>query len=96
MEKSYRTFRLSEEPRLFGVPVVTAAPCVFLTLIGLITGCAPTMFLIGGSISLMLHLTLGKSPFRKLIGIAYWYLPYFVTSILLRSAPDSALRKYKR
>lgn len=96
MEKSYRTFRLSEEPRLFGVPIVTATPCVLLTLAGLITGCAPTMFLIGGSISLIIHLTLGKSPFKKLIGIVYWYLPHFITRGLLRNVPDSAFRKYKR
>jgi conjugal transfer pilus assembly protein TraL len=96
MEKSYKTFRLSEEPRVFGVPIVTAVPVVLLTLAGLISGNAPTFFMIGGSISLLIHVTMGKSPFKKLLGYVYWYLPHFITKLFMKNLPDSAFRKYKR
>ncbi|STX81254.1 type IV conjugative transfer system protein TraL [Legionella busanensis] len=94
--KSYKTFVLSDEPKILGIPVTTGIPVLLLTLIGLITGYATQLFLIGGAISMFMHFKFGGLPIRQFYGIVYWSLPRLLTGLIFRASPDSANRLYIR
>lgn len=92
--KSYRTFILSDEPKIFGIPVTTGIPVVFLTVIGLLTGYSMQLFIVGVAISFIMHSVFGGLPIRQFFAIIYWSLPRILTVCLFRASPDSANRLY--
>lgn len=96
MARNYHTFMLSDEPKLFGVPVTTGLPVFCLTGIGLVVGMATQLFLIGAALSALMHFKFGGVPIRGLFSIVYWSLPKRLTCVLFRSLPDSAHRLYIR
>lgn len=94
--RSYDTFMLSEEPKLFGIPIVSGLPCIGLTIIGLVIGLAFQLFLVGGALSFLLHQKFGGQGIRFFFSMIYWMLPSKITRIAfgLRRSPDSAHRIY--
>ena len=96
MVRDYHTFKLSDEPKLFGVPITTGLPVFCLTGMGLITGMATQLFLIGAALSALMHVKFGGLPIRGLFAIVYWSLPKPFTKALFRSFPNSAHRLYLR
>ena len=87
---------LSEEQKIAGIPVTTGLPVFLLTSIGLMTGLAYQLFMIGAVLSVAMHFKFGGLPIRMLLSIVYWSLPHGVTSLLFRAFPDSAHRLYIR
>ena len=72
MARNYQTFMLSDEPKIAGIPITTGLPVFLLTTIGLITGFATTLFIIGAVLSLTMHLKLnalwhtgGENPYPR-------------------------------
>ncbi len=96
MARNYHTFMLSDEPKIFGVPVTTGLPVFCLTGIGLLIGMATPLFLIGAALSALMHFKFGGLPIRGLFAIVYWALPKKLTHVLFRFMPDSAHRIYVR
>ncbi|HHI9989714.1 TPA: type IV conjugative transfer system protein TraL [Legionella pneumophila] len=96
MARDYKTFKLSDEPKIAGIPVTTGLPLFLLTGIGLITGLSYQLFLIGAAMSVAMHLKFGGLPIRILLSIVYWSLPHRITSLLFPGFPDSANRLYIR
>ena len=96
MARDYQTFMLSDEPKIAGIPITTGLPVFLLTAVGLITGFATTLFIIGAVLSLAMHLKFGGLPIRLLLAIVYWTLPRALTQVLFGSFPDSAHRIYIR
>ena len=87
MARDYKTFQLSDEPKIAGIPVTTGLPVFLLTGIGL---------LIGAVLSVTMHYKFGGLPIRRLLAIVYWSLPRSTTNLLFRAFPDSAHRLYVR
>ena len=96
MVRDYHTFMLSDEPKLFGVPITTGLPVFCLTGIGLVIGMATQLFLIGAALSTLMHVKFGDLPIRGLFAIVYWSLPRRFTKALFKSLPNSAHRLYLR
>jgi len=96
MARDYKTFMLSDEPKIAGIPVTTGLPVFLLTGIGLLTGLAYQLFMIGAALSVIMHYKFGGLPIRRLLAIVYWSLPRGVTNLLFRAFPDSAHRLYVR
>ncbi|MCF6808565.1 type IV conjugative transfer system protein TraL [Thiotrichales bacterium 19S9-12] len=96
MQREYHTFMLSDEPKLFGIPIVTGLPCIGLTVIGLLTGLGISLFLFGAVISLIFHLKFGGEGIRFFYSFIYWMLPNQITKLILRKSPNSANRVYLR
>lgn len=96
MAHNYKTFMLSDEPKIAGIPVTTGVPVFLLTAIGLFIGYATTFFLIGTALSLFMHFKFGGLPLRILLSIVYWSFPTSMTFVLFRSFPNSANRLYIR
>lgn len=96
MARSYQTFMLSDEPKIAGIPFTTGLPIFFLTGIGLLTGLAYQLFMIGAALSVTMHVKYGGLPLRTLFALVYWSLPYGLTSLIFRAMPDSANRIYIR
>lgn len=96
MTRDYKTYQLADEPKIAGIPVTTGLPVFLLTGIGLITGLAYQLFMIGAFLSVMMHYKFGGLPIRRLLGIVYWSLPGAITNLLFRAFPDSANRLYVR
>ena len=94
MSRSYETFLLSDEPKLFGIPIVSGFPCISLTITGLIIGYTFQFFLVGSVISFLMHVKFGGQSIRFFYSIVYWFLPRKTTRWLLRRSPDSAHRIY--
>ena len=92
--KKYKTFMLSEEPKLFGIAMTTAIPVFLFTAIGLITGYATQCFALGSLISLVMHFSFGGLPIKFFYAILYWHLPKSVTGQIFSGSPDSANRVY--
>lgn len=96
MARDYKTFKLSDEPKIAGIPISTGLPLFLLTGIGLFTGLAYPLFMIGMAMSVTMHLKFGGLPIRTLLSIVYWSLPYGLTSLLFPGFLDSANRLYIR
>lgn len=96
MERDYKTFMLSSEPKIAGIPVMTGLPLLVLTLMGFITGHIASLFVLGTVLSLIIHFQFGGLSFRKLLALLYWSFPYFLTCFLFREFPDSSHRIYLR
>ncbi|RUQ96647.1 type IV conjugative transfer system protein TraL [Legionella septentrionalis] len=96
MAYSYQTFMLADEPKIAGIPVTTGVPVFLLTAIGLVTGFATTLFLIGTALSLFMHFKFGGLSLRILLSMVYWSFPQAMTHILFRTFPNSANRVYIR
>lgn len=96
MARNYQTFMLSDEPKIAGIPITTGLPVFLLTGIGLLTGLATTLFMIGAALSIAMHWKFGGLPIRLLLAIVYWMLPRGFTQALFRTFPDSAHRLYIR
>ncbi len=96
MARSYQTFMLSDEPKIAGIPVTTGIPVFLLTIIGLFTGYAYQLFMIGALLSVGMHYKFGGLPIRILLGVVYWSLPKCITAMVFRASPDSAHRLYIR
>jgi len=94
--KSYKTFELSEEPKLIGIPITTGLPVIILTVIGLFVGLALHLFILGASLSFIMHVKFGGLPIRQFWGVLYWNLPRKLTIALFSKSPDSANRLYIR
>ena len=87
---------LSDEPKIAGIPITTGLPVFLLTGIGLVTGMATQLFMIGAALSGVMHFKFGGLPIRALLAIVYWSLPRTWTAMLFRALPDSANRIYIR
>lgn len=96
MNRSYQTFMLSDEPKIAGIPITTGLPIFLLTTIGLLTGYAYQLFVIGAALSVGMHFFFGGLTLRALIAVVYWSLPSKLTCFLFRAFPDSANRLYIR
>ncbi|HHF7349661.1 TPA: type IV conjugative transfer system protein TraL [Legionella feeleii] len=96
MARHYKTFLLSEEPKLAGIPITTAIPVFLLTTIGLFAGYAFELFIIGAVLSLVMHYRFGGFPLRFFLASLYWGLPHRMSSLLFRAFPDSSNRLYTR
>lgn len=96
MARDYHTFMLSDEPKIAGIPITTGLPVFLLTGIGLVTGMATQLFMIGAALSGVMHFKFGGLPIRSLLAIVYWSLPRTWTVALFRALPDSANRIYIR
>lgn len=98
MQRQYDTFRLSDEPKLFGIPVVTGLPCMTLTVVGLLTGYGYQFFLVGALLSFALHHFFGGYGIRFFFSMVYWYLPHVLTRHVFRlvRSPNSGHRVYLR
>jgi conjugal transfer pilus assembly protein TraL len=96
MSRNYKTFMLSDEPKIAGIPMTTSLPVFLLTGIGLLTGMSTTLFAIGASLSFAMHVKFGGLPIRLLLSIVYWTLPRGVTYLLFPSSPDSSHRLFVR
>ena len=96
MARDYNTFMLSDEPKIAGIPVTTGLPVFCLTGIGLVTGMAFQLFLIGAGLSCLMHFKFGGLPLRTLLSIVYWSLPQTFTAGIFRAFPDSSHRLYIR
>lgn len=94
--RNYQTFLLSEEPKFFGIPILTGVPTFLLTAIGLVTGYSMQLFVLGMGISVFMHVKFGGLPIRQFWGMVYWFLPKKITFALFRRSPDSANRLYIR
>lgn len=96
MPRSYDTFMLSDEPKIFGIPIVSGLPCIGLTVIGLLIGFGFQCFVVGAVISLLLHTKFGGQGIRFFLSVIYWILPrkFTRTCFGLRRSPDSANRIY--
>ena len=96
MARDYKTFMLSDEPKIAGIPITTGLPVFLLTGIGLFTGLAYQLFMIGAALSVAMHYMFGGLPIRNMLAIVYWSLPRGLTQVLFRAFPDSAHRQYIR
>lgn len=96
MARNYQTFMLSDEPKIAGIPITTGLPVFLLTTIGLLTGFATTLFMIGAVLSIGMHIKFGGLPIRLLLAIIYSTLPRGLTRILFQASPDSSHRQYIR
>lgn len=96
MPHDYQTFMLSDEPKIAGIPVTTGIPVFLLTTLGLVTGYATELFLIGAVLSLFMHFKFGGLPIRILFSMVYWAFPRKMTIMLFRAFPSSANRIYIR
>lgn len=95
MSRNYDTFMLSDEPKIFGIPIVSGLPCVAFTLIGMPFGFIYQGFVLGAIISIALHLKFNGQGIRFFLSIVYWMLPKQVSMAFgLRRFPDSANRTY--
>ncbi|ALA26633.1 type IV conjugative transfer system protein TraL [Piscirickettsia salmonis] len=94
MSRSYETFILSDEPKLFGIPIVSGLPCIALTIIGLLSGYGFQLFVVGAITSLLLHVKFGADGIRFFLSIIYWFLPSKLTRVFFWRSPDSAHRLY--
>lgn len=96
MSHDYQTFMLSDEPKIAGIPVTTGIPVFLLTTIGLLTGYATELFLIGAALSSFMYFKFGGLPIRILLSMVYWAFPRKMTALLFRAFPNSANRIYIR
>lgn len=96
MARDYKTFMLSDEPKIAGIPVTTGLPVFLLTAIGLVTGVAFQLFLIGSVLSVVMHVKFGGLPIRLLLSVIYWSLPRTLTSVMFQGFPNSAHRLFIR
>ncbi|ALB24371.1 conjugal transfer pilus assembly protein TraL (plasmid) [Piscirickettsia salmonis] len=94
MSRSYETFILSDEPKLFGIPIVSGLPCIALTIVGLLAGYTFQLFFIGAIASLLLHVKFGADGIRFFLSVIYWFLPSKFTRIFFWHSPNSAYRLY--
>lgn len=96
MARTYDTFMLTDEPKLCGIPIVTALPCMGLTLVGLLVGYGFQFFAFGAAVSLVLHFKFNAQGIRFFLSMVYWMLPSVVSRAFfgLRRSPDSAKRIY--
>lgn len=94
--RSYKTLSLSDEPKLFGIPITTGIPLIFLTGLGVLFGYGFQGFTVGGLISWFMHVQFGGIPIKQFFAILYWYLPRGMTVMLFKGSPDSANRFYIR
>lgn len=92
----YKTFMLSDEPKIAGIPIVTGIPVFFLTTIGLLIGYGPVLFVIGASLSIFMHFKFGALSLRLIFAICYWSFPPTMTQFIFRAFPNSAHRRYVR
>ena len=96
MAHNYKTFMLSDEPKIAGIPVTTGLPVFLLTLIGMAIGYISQMFLAGSVISLVMYFKFGGLPIRVLLAMIYWAFPQTMTKVLFRAFPASSNRIYLR
>lgn len=94
--KSYKTLSLSDEPKLFGIPIVTGIPLIVLTGLGVLFGYGFQGLIVGGALSWVMQSQFGGVPIKQFFAILYWYLPREMTSVLFKASPDSAHRFYIR
>ncbi len=94
--KNYKTFMLSDEPKIFGIQITSGLPVFLLTAIGLCTGYAPQLFIVGAVLSFIMSWCFGGLPIKYFYSVLYWYLPKKVTCVMFKGSPDSANRVYMR
>ena len=94
MSRSYKTFMLSDEPKLFGIPIISGLPCIALTIVGLMTNYTFQLFVVGVALSFAMHFTFSGKGIRIFFSVVYWKFPKKSTSLLLRRSPDSSKRIY--
>ena len=96
MERNYKTFMLSDEPKIAGIPITTGLPVFILTGIGLLIGAAFQLFIVGTILSGVMYYQFGGMTLRIILSIIYWSLPYKLTQLIFRSFPDSGNRLFLR
>lgn len=96
MKKDYKTILLSNEPKIFGFPLLTVLPIVLLTLIGLLFQEAYKGMMIGFAISASIHFMGGDKSFRVLLSLIYHHSPKELNNLLFIGWPDSANKLYMR
>lgn len=96
MNRNYRTFLLSDEPKIAGIPIATGLPVFSLTVLGMLVGHVPELFMIGAVMSFFMHHKFGGLVMRTLLLMIYWSLPQGLTGLLFRAFPNSANRVYVR
>lgn len=93
--RDYKTFKLADEPKLFGISILAAIPVVILSVIGLMFGNAPYFLLAGVVLGFFMHMKFGIKGVRYFYSCLYWSLPRFMTRLFLPNSPDSSNRIYK-
>lgn len=96
MTRDYRTFMLSDEPKIAGIPLATGLPVFLLTGVGMLTGFVSQLFLIGAVLSIVMHYKFGGLTMRALLSVVYWSLPATFTGMMFRAFPNSANRLFVR
>ncbi len=94
--KSYKTFILSDEPRWFGIPVISALPVLSLTVFGLLINKTWPLFIIGFIISLIVHFTCASQGIKYFLSLMYWHLPNSISSIIFNKFPQACNRIYMK
>lgn len=94
MSRNYRTFMLSDEPKIVGIPITTGLPVFILTALGFLMGYVYQLFVIGAVLSVAMHYIYGGLPIRILLAMAYWSFPKSLTRLIFRAFPDSSVRQY--
>jgi len=94
--KNYRTFMLTDEPKIFGIQITSGLPVFLLTAIGLLTGYAPQLFMLGAVLGFIMNWYFGGLPIKYFYSIIYWYLPKKLTWLMFKGSPDSSNRLYMR
>lgn len=96
MSRDYKTFLLSDEPKIAGFPITTGLPLFALTGFGVLIGNASVFFMIGLALSGLMFYQFGGLSLRVFLSIAYWSLPKVITQLFFPSFPDSSNRLYIR
>ena len=96
MNRNYKTFILSDEPKIAGIPIATGLPVFSLTILGMLVGHVPELFMIGAVMSFFMHHKFGGLVMRTLLLMIHWSLPKGLTGLIFRAFPDSAHRIYVR
>lgn len=92
----YKVFRLSQEPKLFGVSVFLVVPIIFMSIVGFMFNKILPMSVFGIVSGGFLYAKFGVKGMRYFYSYLYWCLPKFITQILLPNSPDSSKRIYRR
>ena len=93
--RDYKTFRLADEPKLFGFSILAAIPVLAFSVAGLFLGKAIPLMMAGLVLGLFMQVKFGLRGVRYFYSILYWSLPRFITRAFLPSSPDSSIREYR-
>lgn len=93
--RDYKTFKLADEPKLFGISILAAIPVMVLSIAGLLLGKAIPLMAVGLGFGVFMQLKFGLRGLRYFYSILYWSLPSVITRAFLPNSPDSSIREYR-